>query len=195
MWLVSKIENKGKKSECILFRFSRTLGRERDMNSFWDNGSEKTRKKRNTDLLQSRFGLLSLWTTFSPRRVASFNQFSCDLLPSFFVLVYRASVRRALPRSAGSNANRALQVSERISYNQLINGAGKQSPNCCLVSFFVLNLLPTSVYTVLHSSAWRGWLVVERKRMLFPTNCKRTCKIFTIFIITHPSHIPLTSYH
>lgn len=63
----------------------------------------------------------------------------------------------------------------------------EQSPNCCLVSFFVLNLLPTSVYTVLHSSAWRGWLVVERKRMLFPTNCKRTCKIFTIFIITHPS--------
>ena len=61
---------------------------------------------------------------------------------------------------------------------------GKQSPNCCLVSFFLLlNLLPTSVYTILHSSAWRGWLVVERKKMLFPTNCKRTCKIFTIFII------------
>lgn len=51
---------------------------------------------------------------------------------------------------------------------------------------FVLNLLPTSVYTVLHSSAWRGWLVVERKRMLFPTNCKRTCKIFTNFYYYSP---------
>lgn len=43
---------------------------------------------------------------------------------SFFLCPYRARQRRAaLPRSAGSNANRALQVRE-ISYNQLINGAG-----------------------------------------------------------------------
>lgn len=64
----------------------------------------------------------------------------------------------------------------------------EQSPNSAVLFHFLLNLLPTSVYTVLHSSAWRGWLLVERKRMLFPTNYKRTCKIFTIFIITHRQH-------